>query len=315
MRVIEHAFRRCRIPAQKLTPEMISTATETLSLFMAALVARGIQLWLVERILVQAPLNQAAVPMPAGTVDVLSVMSRDYTSVSFTGSVVSSTTYQMTPTASSNVSMVAVTFSTTVTTALTVSSSSDGVSFTTSLSIPSTAYTAGATYWFELDPVVTAPYFRVVGASAISVSSAILANNGTDIELAAVSRDDYENMPNKTFSGRPLQFYMDRQRDQSVLRLWPVANATWAAKPLAITRRREMMDVGTLQQNIDVPKRWYDAIVWQLAWRVAKETPEVDAAIIPDLKMDAADALAMAQAGEADRSPMRIAPRIGAYTR
>jgi len=315
MRVIEHAFRRCRIPAQKLTPEMIETGRETLALFMAALVARGIQLWLVERILVQAPLNQAAVAMPAGTVDVLTVMSRDYTSVAFTGSVVSGTTYQMTPTASSAVSMIGVSFTATVTTALTLSSSQDGVSFTTALSVASAPYTAGVTYWFELDPVVTAPYFRVAGAAAISVSAATLANNGTDIELAAVSRDDYENMPNKTFSGRPLQFYMDRQRDQSILRLWPVANATWATKPLAITRRREMMDVGTLQQNIDVPKRWYDAIVWQLAWRVAKETPEVDPAIIPDLKMDAADALAMAQAGEADRSPMRISPRIGAYTR
>jgi isocitrate lyase len=75
------------------------------------------------------------------------------------------------------------------------------------------------------------------------------------------------------------------------------------------------MDVGTMAQEVEVPQRWYEAIVSMLAVKMAMEMIEVDPQIIPMLDSKAAQALAIAQAEERDNSPMMIAPNISPYTR
>ena len=75
------------------------------------------------------------------------------------------------------------------------------------------------------------------------------------------------------------------------------------------------MDVGTMTQEIEVPQRWYEAIVAMLAAKMALEILEVDAGMISMLDAKAERALYVAQAEERDNSPMMIAPNIAVYTR
>jgi hypothetical protein len=75
------------------------------------------------------------------------------------------------------------------------------------------------------------------------------------------------------------------------------------------------MDVGTLTQEVEIPQRWYEAIVSLLAARVALETVEVDPQLIPMLDAKADKALMIAQMEERDNSPMMIQPNISPYTR
>jgi hypothetical protein len=75
------------------------------------------------------------------------------------------------------------------------------------------------------------------------------------------------------------------------------------------------MDVGTMTQELEVPQRWFDAIVALLASKLAEETPEVDAQLMPILEAKADKALAQAENEERDNSPIYWAPMIAPYTK
>jgi hypothetical protein len=69
-KVIDHAFRRCRLPPQGVSSEMIATANEALYLILSNLANRGIQLWCIQKDIL--PLYEAVseIPLPVGTVDI-----------------------------------------------------------------------------------------------------------------------------------------------------------------------------------------------------------------------------------------------------
>jgi hypothetical protein len=112
-----------------------------------------------------------------------------------------------------------------------------------------------------------------------------------------------------------LQFWFDRQRDQPIMHLWPVPNAAAEFQQIVLWRHRYIQDVGTMVQELDVPQRWFDAIVALLASKLAEETPEVDANLMPILEAKAEKALAQAENEERDNSPIYWAPLISMYTR
>jgi hypothetical protein len=131
-----------------------------------------------------------------------------------------------------------------------------------------------------------------------------------------MNRDDYTNLPNKSFqSNRPLQFWYDRLIPNPVMRLWPVPNSGAITSQIVLWVQRYIMDVGTMTQQVEVPQRWYEAIVAMLASKLALEIAEVDTSLIPLLDQKANVALYTAQAEERDNSPMMMAPNIAVYTR
>jgi hypothetical protein len=74
------------------------------------------------------------------------------------------------------------------------------------------------------------------------------------------------------------------------------------------------MDVGSMTQEIEVPQRWYEALVAMLAARLAMEYLEVDPGMIPMLDGKAKESLYFAQQEERDNSPVNILPNISMYT-
>ena len=176
---------------------------------------------------------------------------------------------------------------------------------------------AGEWTWFDLNSSVATQYFRVVAISGtLGFSQIYLGNMPTEIPMARMNRDDYTNLPNKTFqSNRPLQFWLDRQAQSPVLNLWPVPNAQATTSQVVTWVQRHIMDVGTMAQQVEVPQRWYEALVAMLAAKMAMEMLGIDPQIIPMLDAKAAQALAVAQAEERDNSPIMWAPNISMYTR
>ena len=75
------------------------------------------------------------------------------------------------------------------------------------------------------------------------------------------------------------------------------------------------MDTENLQQEVEVPQRWLQAIIDGLASRVAAETPQVDMNLMPLLDQRAAMSMQRAWDGDNDGSPIQINPGIAAYTR
>jgi hypothetical protein len=75
------------------------------------------------------------------------------------------------------------------------------------------------------------------------------------------------------------------------------------------------MDTQNLQQEVEIPQRWIEAIVNGLAAKVASETAAVDMNLIPILEQRAAMTVQRAWDGDNDGSPIQINPGIGVYTR
>lgn len=313
-RVIDNAFRRCRIPAALISAEYIDIAKDQLYLIFGELANQGTPLWCIEKQIYPLYDGVGNITTDMGTVDILNSNLRWLQQV--TGINYDAPTYR-------EVDFTDATFVTTVGILWTAASvpislqrSDDGVIWET-VQTETPSATAGQWTWFDLESSVASRYFRVLATSGtLSFSRTYFGNMPTEIPLARINRDDYTNLPNKSFqSNRPLQYWFDRQVNQPVMHLWPVPNAQAEVYQIVLWRQRYIMDVGTMTEEVEIPQRWYEAIVSLLASRLCLEILEADPQLIPLLEGKADKALMIAQMEERDNSPMMIQPNISPYTR
>ena len=313
-RVIEHAARRCRLPAEQITAETVDIAKDQLYLMLSDWGNQDIGLWTLERQLYPLYAGVDHITLDVGTIDVAEATLRWLQPV--TGANTTSPTDYTTAFGSATfVSTVGIKWSGDAV-PLVVEQSNDGTNWAEALAVTPVA-ASGAWTWLDLPVVTTSSYIRVrVTSGTLSVAQVSWGNTPTEIPMGRLNRDSYTQLPNKTFQSlRPLQFWFDRQVRQPVMRLWPVPNTAVEAQQIVVWRKRHIMDVGSLTQEIEVPQRWYEAVVAGLAAKLALELVDVDPGIVPTLDTKAAAALYTAQMEERDRSPIMIAPDIGAYTR
>lgn len=313
-KVIDSAMRRCRVPAQTITSEHIEIANDQLYLFLSDLANQGTPLWCIEKQIYPLYDGVGQITTDIGTVDILNSNLRQLQQVTGTETV-TATSIKTQFSSATFVTSLGIKWSA-ASAPITLERSDDDVTWTTIQSETPSA-TAGQWTWYDLNTVIAAEYLRVTATSGVlSVEDLYLGNMPSEIPLARLNRDDYTNLPNKTFqSTRPLQYWFDRRTRQPIMHLWPVPNAAAEASQIVLWRQRQIMDVGSMTQEIEVPQRWYEAVVAGLAAKLALEIAEADPQLVPMLDAKAATALAIAQAEERDNSPIRVAPNISAYTR
>lgn len=91
-----------------------------------------------------------------------------------------------------------------------------------------------------------------------------------DTPLSELSREEYFDLPNKTGSGVPVQFYYDPQRDTGALYLWPAPDTTTAsAMTLKLTYLRKIEDFDGSADAPDLPQEWLRALAYTLASELA----------------------------------------------
>lgn len=336
-KVIDHALRRCRIPTPQVTPEMQQIGRENLYLLLSALANRGLPLWTIQKQILPLVTGQIQLDMPTGTIDVLNSTLRNLTRLegdylsSAAGTVANAfdddydtSCTQTSTNGNISIELESETLLTSwgilpngaLTTALALDKSDDGTTWTVVATYASDTYSDEVWYWFDIDPAPTALFYRLraTGGGTLNLRELYFGNTPNEIPMYRMNRDDYVNLPNKMFQSRPVQFWFDRQRDTPVMWLWPAVSDQFREYQIVITRARYIEDVGTLQQTLDIPQRWYEAIVWMLAWRMAAELPEVDKALIPTLKAMNDEQMSLVEAEERDNSPIKIAPDVSMYT-
>lgn len=313
-KVIENAVRRCKVPAELITAEYVDIANDQLYLILSDLANQGAPLWCIEKVIVPMYDGVGDVVLDTQTVDILNSNFRQLQTVS--GVEVDTFT-------SRTIDFGGATFVTTVgilwssaASPIAIERSTDGLLWET-IQTETPDAVAGEWTWYDLDSSIATQFFRVRATSGtLGFSQIYTGNQPTEIPLARMNRDDYTNLPNKYFqSNRSLQYWFDRQIPNPIMHLWPVPNAAATVCQLVLWRHRYIMDVGTMTQQVEVPQRWYEAIVSLLAAKMAMEIVEVDPQLIPMLDAKAAQALYVAQAEERDNSPMMISPNIAMYTR
>ena len=315
-RVIDNAFRRCRLPAQSITPEMQDYAQDALYLLLSEMASVKPPSWCVERQIYPFYEGQYVIPLDVGTVEVLNANLR--TLQELTGATVSlPNSYTVDFTAEDGgvgtVTSVGIKWLAAAVT-VTFQVSDDNLTWTT-VESSETSASAGEWTWTDITPAMAYTYFRITSADVLSMSEVFLGTLPQEIPMGVLNRDTYVAQSNKVMTSRPLTYWFQRDRVNPVMNVWPAPNAAAEHQQLIVWRHRHIMDVGTLRQDIEVPQRWMEAIVAGLAAKMALETPAVDIQLISLLDQKASGAMAQALAGDNSGAPSFIQPSIGAYTR
>jgi hypothetical protein len=312
LKVVDHAFRRCRLPAQAITAEMQSYALDSLYLMLSELANIKTPSWCIEKVILPMYENQPIVTLPAGTVEVLNLNYRVLQPV--TGATTTtSTSYTVSFTTSTVVDTVGIKWSAAAV-PVTFQVSTNGSVWVTVGSSSETA-SAGEITWTDISAATAYAYFRITSTSPMSYSVITLGNMPQEIPLGALNRDAYVQQSNKVFPGRPSNYWFQRDIPEPVVNIWPAPFPAAETAQLILWRHRQIMDTENLQQEVEVPQRWIEAIVNGLAAKMAAETPAVDLQLIPVLEQKSAISMQRAWDGDNDGSPIQINPGIGAYTK
>ena len=129
-----------------------------------------------------------------------------------------------------------------------------------------TGGTSGATTTVSSAPSLVNPQ------SSIDILSAVVRRDNQDISVQRLSRDDYLTVPNKTTTGRPVQYYVDRQINP-VIKVWPAPeNST---DQLIYDRLVRIDDADTSINTVEVPFRFYPCLAAGLAYYISlKRAPD-----------------------------------------
>ena len=137
--------------------------------------------------------------------------------------------------------------------------------------------------------------------------------NGSDIELQPYSYSDYSRIPNKAQEGRPVYAYVERNRDNVKLTMWPVPDGVYTIK---FQKVRKIEDVGVYTNNLDVPVRVLPAIVANLALKIAMKRPALvqrpdGSSRLPEIKEEAMLQMGWAMEDDVERQSLFIKPEFG----
>ncbi len=309
-KLIEHAVRRCGLSVTQQSAETLDIAKDNLFMMLLALANRGYYLWCLEKYFVSLTTDRATYDTPIGTIDVSDLVHSTPTRVTGTDTI-AATSYiteldEVTRIVRFGIDFSVITASETVT----FSSSADGIAWNPEKTIIKTDWEVGELYWFELETNVTATFFKVESTANITLNDFYLASAVYDLPMSPMSRDTYSAL-SKHNLGTSVNYLVEKKL-LPTLTLWPIPNNSY--NHLTIWVHRQIQDVGVFTNDLEIPNRWMEAVVWQLAFRLSMELPGVDPARISLLSQGADKYVIEAELDEVDGMPSYFQPSIGVYT-
>ena len=146
-----------------------------------------------------------------------------------------------------------------------------------------------------------------LGTDVIDILSLVVRRSGTDFTMTRISRDAFLNLPNKTSTGRPTQYFLDRQITPN-LKLFPTPeNSTDVIHYDALTR---IQDADAQVNTMEIPFRFIPCLTAGLAYYIAmKKAPDR----IQLLKTVYEEEFDRAMAEDRDRSAFNVVPKLEYY--
>jgi hypothetical protein len=336
-KIIDLAFRRCRLVPEQVVSQHLDTALDFLFLFLSALPNKGLALWAVQKHILPLYQDTLTVPCPLGTVDILNAnlrtlqrvtglntSSEGNAALAFDGDL-TTTCIETTPAGyirtqfngPTPMSSFGIMPGATATWDISIQTSQDGVTFTTIYSNPAFAAVTGQWQWIDVEGILDAPYVQLKanGTTILNVIEFVIGNTPSEIPLAKINRDDWVNLPNKSLPGRPVQFWFDKQVPVPNIQVWRVPDIQFTFAQIIMWTQRYVQDVGKMTDQLEIPQSWLLAVVVNLAALLAGTIKEVDPALIPGIQAEALALKNDAWGGQSDGSPMFLRPNIRRYTR
>jgi hypothetical protein len=129
-----------------------------------------------------------------------------------------------------------------------------------------------------------------------------------DLTISRISVSTYASIPNKTNTGRPIQLWIERLRDNPRVNVWPVPESD--DYTLVYWRLRRVEDAGAGAQTADMNFRFLPCLVAGLAYNIAMKVPEL-APRIDMLKATYEEQFRLAAEEDREKAPVRFVPRMG----
>jgi hypothetical protein len=145
-------------------------------------------------------------------------------------------------------------------------------------------------------------------SATLDIKDAVITRSSIDLGMTRLSFSEYLQIPNKYQTGRPMQYFVDRQRGAPVLYVWPVPeNSTDQVK---FWRIKKVDDITKSAEDVDVPWRFYPALVTGLAYLMSLKRPGIPPTRRADLKAAYDEQLRLAFDEDRERVSLRLVPHI-----
>ena len=131
-----------------------------------------------------------------------------------------------------------------------------------------------------------------------------------DLTISRISVSTYASIPNKTNTGRPIQVWIERLRDNPRINVWPVPESN--DYTFRYWRLRRIEDAGSGVQTADMNFRFLPCLVAGLAYHIAMKVPELGERV-GMLKAVYDEQFDMAAGEDREKTPARFVPRVGRY--
>jgi hypothetical protein len=319
--LIDTAFRRAGKSPTTVSGELLGAAQNALYFLCAEMVNRGVNLFCVRKNILNVRAETAAYSQSIGTTDILNVLYRtlqepeglvtrgpDFVQIDlYTASVIN------------NVSGY---FDVAGTSQMVLEYKDIFGVWKTLVAFGAATVDDGSDFASDIQRPLIAKSWRIRDASGNEIVPKVarFRKVWNEINMSQLNRDDYVNLPNKYgYSGatsgsqRGLQFWHDKQINP-VLYIWPISNQI--NDQIVVYQHGQIEDVGDLTNELAVPARWYEAIIFTLASRLCLEIApaELPPGRLEFVTQQAGYYTAEAGHGESDGSSYKMTPRIGGYT-
>ena len=335
--LIDHGARRCGKLAEELTSEQVLSARQSLFYLLSNLINVGIQYWAINKQVIGLQANKYVYELPLGSNDALNVLYRTMSRP--TGTYASSAGGTIANAFDSDINTICTQNAINGNLSVNYGSpeyigsigvlpgasgafnvvfecSGDGSTWETLYDPGEAAWVDGEWLWYDIKVGANVQYYRMreTGGNTLSVRELYFGNSSKEVPMARLNRDDYTNLPNKNFTAnQPYQFWFDRTVPRPSIYLWPVPSDPFVQ--MSVWYSRQVMDVGALSGELEIPQRWFLAIQSMLAHQMSLELPNVALDRVVYLENQADKYLLQAEMEERDRGPIYLAPGIQVYTR
>ena len=273
---VEEAFERCGLEVR--TGYDLKTARRSINLMLADWANRGLNQWTIEE-----------------TSITLATDIGDYPGGTLTMTVADSGSFSVAETITGSSS------------AATASITSLPSATSMAITIPSGTFTNGETLTGGTSAATTTLSAAVDFSSVrntVDFLSAVVTRDSTDYGIGRLSRDEFLNIPKKTQSGRPSQFFLDRQITP-VLKVWPVPDKS--TDVIKFNRLIRIDDADDYTNTMAVPFRFYPCFTAGLAYYLSiKRAPDRIALLKPMYEEE----LTRAMTEDRDKSSLSITPGL-----
>ena len=241
---IEEAFERCGLELR--TGYDARTARRSLNFLLADWANRGLNQWTIGQ--VTQTVASGVVEYPVGTITLTVTASASFT----LGELITGGT------SGATASVITKPSSTTMT-----------------ITVPTGTFVAAETITGGTSSATTAvssaPSFEDV-QSTIDLLNAVVRRGGDDLSINRISRDDYLSIPNKSTTGRPNQYFVQRLITP-VIKIWPTPeNST---DQIIYDRLVRIDDADASANTLGIPFRFYPCLAAGLSYYIAlKRAPD-----------------------------------------